>query len=172
MFQQGKGIQNLNDDHQGTCILLDNSLLQLQRQKFDTDRHIGILNSRVDRRCRDVAALEAHLDNLEAANALLTAKVAMLEPRLCCCGREEQPIVVEDGEVMESSSSLYQTPPVASPVLNYTWGRTWGGQKQVSEDQKVPSFHRGNSDTSMRLFNTQEDRHPKTSDTSRQELTK
>ena len=38
-----------------------------------------------------------------------------MEPRLCHCGREGQPIVVEDGEREESSPSLYQTPPVASP---------------------------------------------------------
>ena len=40
------------------------------------------------------------------------------EPRLCRCGREEQPIVVEDGEREESSPSSYQTPPVASPDEN------------------------------------------------------
>ena len=61
-----------------------------------------------------MASLEQHLDDLEAANALLTMKVAAMEPHLCCCGREEQPIVVEDGEREESSPSLYQTPPVAS----------------------------------------------------------
>ena len=114
MFQQGKRIQNLNDNHQGTRLLLDNSLLQLQCQKLDTDGHIGILNLRVDHRRRDVAALEARLDNLEAASVLLTAKVAALEPCLCHCGREEQPIVVEDGERQESSPSSYQTLPVAS----------------------------------------------------------
>ena len=65
-----------------------------------------------------MASLEQHLDDLEAANALLTAKVAALEPRLCCCGREEQPIVVEDGEREESSPSSYQTPPIASPDEN------------------------------------------------------
>ena len=65
MFQQGKRIQNLNNDHQGTHLLLDNSLLQLQRQKLDTDGHIRILNSRVDRRRQDVVALEARLDDLE-----------------------------------------------------------------------------------------------------------
>ena len=245
---------------------------------------------------------EQRLDDLEAANALLSVKVATMEPRLCCCGREEQPIIIEDGEVINSSPSSYQTPPVVSrdknqepipvrivtmregqlipvveqeeinklfqdidrereaittierscqyvllivsgggfgsgivlnftrcqqqstsslgsrsdnsmglrglfgtidpfecvstltmsttslerrsiernvestvattprlnldciasqtmtrlrqvsipfPVLNYTWGRTWRGQKQVSEDQKAPSFHRGNSDTSI-----------------------
>ena len=83
MFQQGKRIQNLNDDHQGTRLLLDNSLLQLQCQKLNTDRHIGILNLRVDHQRQDIAALEACLDDLEAANALLTMKVAALEPRLC-----------------------------------------------------------------------------------------
>ena len=118
MFQQGKRIQNLNNDHQGTRLLSDNSLLQLQCQKLDTDGHIGILNLRVDRRHWDMAALEARLDDLEAANALLTAKVAALEPRLCHCGQEDQLIVVEDGEVMESSPSLYQTPPVALPDKN------------------------------------------------------
>ena len=64
------------------------------------------------------AALEACLDGLEATNALLTAKVAAMEPCLCWCGREEPPIVVEDGEMMESSPSLYQTPPVALPDEN------------------------------------------------------
>ena len=103
----------MDEDHQGTRLLLDNSLLQLQRQKLDTDRHIGILNLRVDCRRRDIAALEARLDNLEVANTLLTARVAALEPHLCHCGREEQPIVVEDGEREESSPSSYQTPPVA-----------------------------------------------------------
>ena len=58
--------------------------------------------------------MEQRLDDLEAANALLTAKVAAMELRLCRCGREEQPIVVEDGEREESSPSSYQTPPVAS----------------------------------------------------------
>ena len=65
-----------------------------------------------------MASLEQRLDDLEAANALLTAKVAAMEPRLCRCGREEQPIVVEDGEREESSPSSYQTPPVASPDEN------------------------------------------------------
>ena len=41
-----------------------------------------------------------------------------MEPRLCRCGREEQLIVVEDGEREESSPSLYQTPLVASPDEN------------------------------------------------------
>ena len=58
--------------------------------------------------------MEARLDDLEAANVLLTVKVAAMEPRLCCCGWEEQPIVVKDGEREESSPSLYQTPPIAS----------------------------------------------------------
>ena len=62
--------------------------------------------------------MEARLDNLEAANALLTAKVAALEPRLCHCGQEGQPIVIGDGEVMESSLSSYQTPLVALPDEN------------------------------------------------------
>ena len=62
--------------------------------------------------------MEACLDDLEAANPLLTAQVAALEPRLCRCGWEEQPIVVEDGEREESSPSSYQTPPVASPNKN------------------------------------------------------
>ena len=65
-----------------------------------------------------MAALEAHLDNLEAANILLTAKVATLEPCLCRCGQEEQPIIVEDRERVESSPSSYQTPLVASPNEN------------------------------------------------------
>ena len=118
MWQQGKRVQNLYEDHQGTRLLLDNSLLLLQRQKLDMDRHIGILNSRVDCWLWDVAPLEACLDDSEVANALLTAKVAALELCLCCCGREEQLIIMEDGEVMESSPSLYQTPLVASPDEN------------------------------------------------------
>ena len=118
MFQQGKRIQNLNKDHQGTRLLLDNHLLRSERQNLDVDGHLGIINSRIDRCCRDVASLEQCLDDLEAANVLLTMKVAAMEPRLCRCGREEQPIVVEDGEREESSPSLYQTPPVASPDEN------------------------------------------------------
>ena len=43
------------------------------------DGHIGIINSRIDRRRRDVASLEQCFDDLEAANALLTAKVAAME---------------------------------------------------------------------------------------------
>ena len=58
------------------------------------------------------------MDDLEAANALLTVKVATMEPHLCCCGWEEQLIVVEDGEREESSPSSYQTPPIASPDEN------------------------------------------------------
>ena len=118
MFQQGKRIQNLNKDHQGTHLLLDNHLLCLERWNLDVDGHLRILNSRIDCCRRDVASLEQHLDDLEAANALLTAKVAALEPRLCRCGWEEQPIVVEDGEREESSPSSYQTPPVALPDEN------------------------------------------------------
>ena len=82
------------------------------------DGHLGIINLRIDCRRRDVASLEHRLDDLEAANALLTTKVAAMEPCLCRCGREEQPIVVEDGEREESSPSSYQTPPVASPDEN------------------------------------------------------
>ena len=118
MFQQGKRIQNLNEDHQGTRLLLDNHLLHSERRNLDVDGHLGIINSRIDRRRRDVASLEQRLDDLEAANALLTAKVAAMEPRLCHCGREGQPIVVEDGERENSSPSSYQTPPVASPDEN------------------------------------------------------
>ena len=118
MFQQGKRIQNLNEDHQGTRLLLDNHLLRLERRNPDVDGHLGIINSRIDRRRRDVASLEQRLDDLEAANAPLTAKVAAMEPRLCRCGREGQSIVVEDGERDESSPSSYQTPPVASPDEN------------------------------------------------------
>ena len=114
MFQQGKRIQNLNEDHQGTRLLLDNHLLQSERRNLDVDGHIGIINSRIDRRHRDVTSLEQRLDDLEAANVLLSVKVAAMEPRLCRCGREEQLIVVEDGEREESSPSSYQTPPVAS----------------------------------------------------------
>ena len=115
MFQQGKRIQNLNEDHQGTRLLLDNHLLRSEHRNLDVDGHLGIINSRIDRRRRDVASLEQRLDDLEAANALLTTKVAALEPRLCRCGGEDCPIVVEDGEREESSPSSYQTPPVASP---------------------------------------------------------
>ena len=118
MFQQGKRIQNLNKDHQGTRLLLDNHLLRSEHRNLDVDGHLGIINSRIDRRHRDIASLEQRLDDLEAANALLTVKVAAMEPRLCHCGREEQPIVVEDGEREESSPSSYQTPPVASPDEN------------------------------------------------------
>ena len=118
MFQQGKRIQNLNEDHQGTRLLVDNHLLRYERRNLDVDGHLGILNSRINRRRRDVALLEQRLDDLEAANALLTAKVAAMEPRLCQCGREGQPIVIEDGEVIGSSPSSYQTPPVASPDEN------------------------------------------------------
>ena len=118
MFQQGKWIQNLNEDHQGTHLLLDNHLLRSEHRNLDVDGHLGIINSHIDCRHRDVASLEQCLDNLEAANALLTAKVATMEPRLCRCGREELLIVVEDGEREESSPSSYQTPPVASPDEN------------------------------------------------------
>ena len=118
MFQQGKRIQNLNEDHQGTRLLLDNSLLHSECQNLDVDGHLGIINSRVDRRRRDVASLEQCLDDLEATNALLSAKVATMEPHLCRCGREEQPIVVEDGEREASSPSSYQTPLVALPDEN------------------------------------------------------
>ena len=82
------------------------------------DGHLGIINSRIDCCCRDVASLEQRLDDLEATNVLLTAKVAAMEPRLCRCGWEEQLIVVEDGEREESSPSLYQTPSVALPDEN------------------------------------------------------
>ena len=118
MFQQGKRIQNLNEDHQGTRLLLDNSLLRMERQNLDVGGHLGIINSRINRRHRDVSSLEQRLDDLEAANALLTAKVAAMELRLCHCGREGQPIVVEDGEREESSPSSYQTPLVALPDEN------------------------------------------------------
>ena len=82
------------------------------------DGHLGIINLRIDRHRQDVASLEQCLDDLEAANALLSAKVTAMEPRLCRCGREGQPIVVVDGEREESSPSSYQTPPVASPDEN------------------------------------------------------
>ena len=105
-------------DNQGMRLLLDNHLLRLEHRNLDVDGHLGIINSRIDRRCRDVASLEQHLDDLEAANVLLSTKVTAMEPHLCCCGWEEQPIVVEDGEREESSPSSYQTPPVASPDKN------------------------------------------------------
>ena len=82
------------------------------------DGHLGIINSRIDCHRWDVASLEQCLDYLEAANALLTAKVATMEPHLCQGGREGQPIVVKDGEVMESSPSLYQTPLIVLPDKN------------------------------------------------------
>ena len=118
MFQQGKRIRNLNEDHQGTHLLLDNSLLCMECRNLDVDGHLGIINSRIDQRRWDVASLEQQLDDLEATNALLSAKVAIMEPRLCRCGWEEQPIIIEDGEREESSPSSYQTPPVASPDEN------------------------------------------------------
>ena len=118
MFQQGKRIQNLNEDHQGTHLLLDNHLLRSERRNLDVDGHLGIINSRINHRHRDVASLEQRLDDLEAANALLTARVAAMEPRLCHCGQKEQLIVVEDGEREESSPSSYQTPPIALPDEN------------------------------------------------------
>ena len=118
MFQQGKRIQNLKEDHQGTHLLLDNHLLRSEHRNLDVDGHLGIINSRIDRRRRDVASLEQCLDDLEAANALLAAKVAAMEPHLCRCGQEGQPIIVEDGEREESSPFSYQTPPVASPDEN------------------------------------------------------
>ena len=118
MFQQGKRIQNLNEDHQGTRLLLDNHLLRSERWNLDVDGHLGIINSRIDCRRRDVASLEQRLDDLEAANALLSTKVTAMEPRLCHCGQEGQPIIVEDGEREESSPSSYQTPPVVLPDEN------------------------------------------------------
>ena len=86
----------------------------MERRTLDIDGHLGIINSRIDGCCRDVASLEQRLDDLEAANALLTGKVAAMEPHLCHCGWEEQPIVVEDGEMMESAPSSYRTPLIAS----------------------------------------------------------
>ena len=108
----------MNEDHQGTRLLLGNHLLCSERRNLDVDGHLGIINSRIDRRRQDMASLEQRLDDLEAANVLLIAKVAAMEPCLCRCGREEQPIVVEDGEREESSPSSYQTPLVASPDEN------------------------------------------------------
>ena len=108
----------MNEDHQGTHLPLDNHLLCSERRNLDVDGHIGIINSRIDRHRRDVASLEQHLDDLEATNVLLSAKVAAMELRLCRCGREEQPIVVEDGEREESSPSSYQTLPMVSPDKN------------------------------------------------------
>ena len=100
------------------CLLLDNHLLRSERRNLDMDGHLGIINLRINRRRQDVASLEARLDDLEATNALLTVKVTAMEPRLCQCGREGQPIVVEDGEREESSPSSYQTPPIASQDEN------------------------------------------------------
>ena len=65
-----------------------------------------------------MAAIKEHLATLEADNAILKIKVAELEPCLCLCDQEEQPIIVEDGEREESSPSSYQTPPIASPNKN------------------------------------------------------
>ena len=90
----------------------------MEHQNLDVDGHLGIINSRIDHRRRDVASLEQRLDDLEAANVLLTMKVATMEPRLCQCGWEGQPIIIEDGEVINSSPSSYQTPPIASPNEN------------------------------------------------------
>ena len=104
----------MNEDHQGTHLLLDNHLLQLERQNLDMDGHLGIINLRIDWRCWDVSLLEQRLDDLEAANALLTAKVAAMEPQLCQCSREGQPIIIEDVEVIDSSPSSYQTPLIVS----------------------------------------------------------
>ena len=84
----------------------------MERRNLDIDGHIRIINSRIDRRRRDIASLEQRLDDLEAANILLSVKVAAMEPRLCRCGQEEQPIVVEDGEREESSPSSGQLVPV------------------------------------------------------------
>ena len=117
MFQQGKRIQNLNKDHQGTRLLLNNHLLRSERRNLDMDGHLGIISC-IDCRRWDVASLEQCPDDLEATNALLTAKVAAMEPRLCHCGWEGQPIVIEDAEREESSPSSYQTLPVASPDEN------------------------------------------------------
>ena len=80
----------------------------MERQNLDIDGHLGIINSRIDCRRQDVASLEQRLDDLEAANALLTARVAAMEPRLCQCGREGQPIVVEDGEVEDVEQGAVQ----------------------------------------------------------------
>ena len=76
----------MNEDHQGTRLLLDNHLLCSERRNLDVDGHLGIINSRIDHHHRDVASLEQRLDDLEAANALSTAKVTAMEPWLCHCG--------------------------------------------------------------------------------------
>ena len=47
-----------------------------------------------------MASIKECLAVLEANNITLKAKVAKLEPHLCYCGREDQPIIVEDGEVI------------------------------------------------------------------------
>ena len=78
----------------------------MERRNLDVDGHLGIINSRIDRHRWDVASLEQRLDNLEAANTLLSAKVAALESRLCQCGREEQPIIVI-ALVFQTFISLY-----------------------------------------------------------------
>ena len=69
----------MNEDQQQTHLLLDNSLLQLERRKLDIDGHLGIINSRIDRRRQDVASLEVCLDDLEAV-VLLSMQ---LELRRC-----------------------------------------------------------------------------------------
>ena len=61
-----------------------------------------------------MATIEECLAALEANNVTLKGKVAELKPCFCCCGQEDQPIVMDDGEREESSPSSYQTPPVAS----------------------------------------------------------
>ena len=96
-------------------------------------------------------SLEQRLDDLEATNALLSAKVAAMEPRLCQCGWEGQPIIVEDGEVIGSSPSSYQTLPVASLDENqepFTGGK--GALTQHAHGEFIVS-----SET-IRLPNTQQ----------------
>ena len=145
----------MNEDHQGTRLLLNNHLLRSERRNLDVDGHLGIINLRINRRRPDIASLEQCLDDLEAANALLTTKVAAMEPLLCCCGREEQLIVVEDGEREESSPSSYQTPPVASPDENQEPIPVWIAM--VREGQLVPVVEQEEIDELFRAIDRERD---------------
>ena len=58
--------------------------------------------------------LGAYLTPQQVGAVVLFLVENLTTPGLCQCGREGQPIVVEDGEREESSPSSYQTPPVAS----------------------------------------------------------
>ena len=139
MFQQGKRIQNLNEDHQGTRLLLDNHLLRLERWNLDVDGHLGIINSRIDRHRRDVASLEQRLDDLEASNTLLTAKVATMEPRLCHFGREGGVISFL---VSDSTGSFARRKPGTDPCEDRNCeGGTTCSSGGTGRDQRVVPGH-------------------------------